>query len=58
VRASIERRGKWVFGTGLRAREPARVFERMRAELSAAGSSMSRVARLDQYYPDVRCVDA
>jgi enamine deaminase RidA (YjgF/YER057c/UK114 family) len=30
----------------------------MRAELSAAGSSMSRVARLDQYYPDVRCVDA
>ena len=58
MHVSIERRGKWVFGTGLRAREPARVFERMRAELSAAGSSMSRVARLDQYYPDVRCVDA
>src|SRR2546423_13169316 len=58
VRASIERRGKWVFGTGLRASEPARVFERMRAELTAAGSSMSRVARLDQYYPDVGCVDA
>jgi len=64
VRASIERfgasgfvrAGNWMFGTGLRAREPEALFDRMRAALSEAGSSMSRVARLDQYYPDVRCV--
>jgi enamine deaminase RidA (YjgF/YER057c/UK114 family) len=64
VRESIERfgasgfvrAGSWIFGTGLRAREPEAVFDRMAAELAKAGSSMSRVARLDQYYPDVRCV--
>ena len=64
MRASIERpgasgfvrAGSWIFGTGLRAREPKAVFDRMAAELAKAGSSMSRVARLDQYYPDVRCV--
>jgi enamine deaminase RidA (YjgF/YER057c/UK114 family) len=55
VPASIEfvRAGNWVFGTGLRG---AALFERMAAGLRAAGSSMSQVARLDQYYPDVRCV--
>jgi enamine deaminase RidA (YjgF/YER057c/UK114 family) len=66
VRASIERAdasgfvraGSWIFGTGLRAREPKAVFDRMAAELAKAGSSMSRVARLDQYYPDVSCVPA
>ena len=64
MRASIERSaasgfvraGNWIFGTGLRAREPKAVFERMAVELAQAGSSMSRVARLDQYYPDARCV--
>ena len=50
------RAGNWVFGTGLRERDPEKLFERMRAGLSEAGSSMSRVARLDQYYPHVRCV--
>jgi enamine deaminase RidA (YjgF/YER057c/UK114 family) len=38
-------------------REAQRIFERMRAKLEEAGSSMSRVARLDQYYPDPRAVD-
>ena len=64
MRESIERfgasgfvrAGSWIFGTGLRAREPKAVFDRMATELARAGSSMSRVARLDQYYPDVRCV--
>jgi enamine deaminase RidA (YjgF/YER057c/UK114 family) len=64
VRESIERfgasgfvrAGNWIFGTGLRANEPKAVFDRMAAALEKAGSSMSRVARLDQYYPDVRCV--
>jgi enamine deaminase RidA (YjgF/YER057c/UK114 family) len=58
VRGSIEfvRAGNWVFGTGLRGRAAPALFERMEEQLKAAGSSMSRVARLDQYYPDLRCV--
>ena len=58
MRASIEfvRAGNWVFGTGLRGGAAPALFERMEEQLRAAGSSMSRVARLDQYYPDVRCV--
>lgn len=63
MRASIERldagfvrAGNWVFGTGLRAREAADLFQAMEKALRAAGSSMSRVARLDQYYPDADCV--
>jgi enamine deaminase RidA (YjgF/YER057c/UK114 family) len=65
VRASIERlgdgfvrAGPWLFGTGLRAQNGGVLFERMHAALSAAGSSMSRVARLDQYYPDASFVPA
>jgi enamine deaminase RidA (YjgF/YER057c/UK114 family) len=63
VRGSIERfgagfvrAGNWVFGTGLRAADPQSLFQRMERGLKEAGSSMSRVARLDQYYPDARCV--
>jgi enamine deaminase RidA (YjgF/YER057c/UK114 family) len=63
VRASIERfgagfarAGNWVFGTGLRGADPRSLFQRMKIGLEEAGSSMSRVARLDQYYPDARCV--
>jgi enamine deaminase RidA (YjgF/YER057c/UK114 family) len=63
VRASIERfgtgfvrAGNWVFGTGLRAADPQSLFRRMGVQLKEAGSSLSRVARLDQYYPDARCV--
>jgi enamine deaminase RidA (YjgF/YER057c/UK114 family) len=58
VPASIEfvRAGNWVFGTGLRSRNAPALFQRMREGLRAAGSSMSRVARLDQYYPDALCV--
>jgi enamine deaminase RidA (YjgF/YER057c/UK114 family) len=58
VRASIEfvRAGNWVFGTGLRGGAAPALFERMEEQLRAAGSSLSRVARLDQYYSDVRCV--
>lgn len=56
--ASIEfvRAGNWVFGTGLRGAASPELFRLMEARLAAAGSSMSQVARLDQYYPDVSCV--
>jgi enamine deaminase RidA (YjgF/YER057c/UK114 family) len=63
VRASIERfgtgfvrAGNWVFGTGLRDADAQSLFQRMSVQLQEAGSSLSRVARLDQYYPDARCV--
>jgi enamine deaminase RidA (YjgF/YER057c/UK114 family) len=52
------RAGPWLFGTGLRAPNGGALFERMRAALGAAGTSMSRVARLDQYYPDAGVVAA
>jgi enamine deaminase RidA (YjgF/YER057c/UK114 family) len=38
-------------------REAHKIFERMGEQLAQAGSSLSRVARLDQYYPDPRAVD-
>jgi len=58
VPASTEfvRAGNWVFGTGLRGAASAELFGKMEAGLQAAGSSLSRVARLDQYYPDFSCV--
>jgi enamine deaminase RidA (YjgF/YER057c/UK114 family) len=58
VPASTEfvRAGNWVFGTGLRAAAAPELFHLMDRKLQAVGSSMSLVARLDQYYPDVRCV--
>lgn len=65
MRASIERlapgfvrAGGWVFGTGLRAADPQLLFQEMEKELNAAGSAMSLVARLDQYYPAADCVPA
>lgn len=56
--ASIElvRAGNWVFGTGLRAGNPRQLFQSLAEKLNQAGSSISRVVRLDQYYPHVRCV--
>jgi enamine deaminase RidA (YjgF/YER057c/UK114 family) len=58
VPASTEfvRAGNWVFGTGLRGAGSPELFRELEARLAAAGSSMSRVARLDQYYPDFSCV--
>jgi enamine deaminase RidA (YjgF/YER057c/UK114 family) len=58
VPASTEfvRAGNWIFGTGMRDRDPERLFHHLTAELNRFGSSMSLVARLDQYYPHVRCV--
>jgi enamine deaminase RidA (YjgF/YER057c/UK114 family) len=58
VPASTEfvRAGNWVFGTGLRGAASPALFRRMEAGLQAAGSSMSHVARVDQYYPDLSCV--
>jgi enamine deaminase RidA (YjgF/YER057c/UK114 family) len=58
VPASTEfvRAGNWVFGTGLRGAASPELFRRMEAGLEAAGSSMSLVARVDQYYPDLSCV--
>lgn len=50
------RAGNWVFGTGLRGAACADLFRQMESGLQAAGSSLSRVARLDQYYPDFSCV--
>ena len=50
------RAGKWVFGTGLSGAASPELFRRMEAGLEAAGSSISRVARVDQYYPDLSCV--
>src|SRR5258706_3038711 len=38
-------------------READSIFAGMAHHLESAGSSMSRVARLDQYYPDARYVD-
>jgi enamine deaminase RidA (YjgF/YER057c/UK114 family) len=58
VPASIERAGNWIFGTGFRAASAPALFEQMREALGEAGSSLSRVVRLDQYYPDARCVPA
>jgi enamine deaminase RidA (YjgF/YER057c/UK114 family) len=54
--AGFVRAGHWIFGTGLRAGDAHSLFGSLEKELRAAGSSMSRVARLDQYYPDLRCV--
>ena len=48
--------GNWVFGTGLRHRNPETLFHHINTELGRLGSSMSLVARLDQYYPQARCV--
>jgi enamine deaminase RidA (YjgF/YER057c/UK114 family) len=58
VPASTEfvRAGQWVFGTGLRGAGSPELFADLQAKLAAAGSSLSRVARLDQYYPDFSCV--
>lgn len=50
------RAGNWVFGTGLRGAASAQLFRQMEEKLQAAGSSLSHVARLDQYYPDFSCV--
>ena len=58
MRASIElvRAGSWLFATGVRGPASPELFRRIEAALAAAGSSMSRVARLDQYYADFSCV--
>ena len=58
MRASTEflRAGNWIFGTGIRDSDPKELFQHIAAELNRLGSSMSLVARLDQYYPHPRCV--
>lgn len=48
--------GNWVFGTGARDRNAEKLFHHINTELNRLGSSMSLVARLDQYYPQARCV--
>lgn len=56
--ASIEfvRAGNWLFATGVRGLGSPELFRRVEAALAEAGSSISRVARLDQYYADFSCV--
>jgi hypothetical protein len=45
------------FGASPRAqREAAAIFAGMASGLQEAGSSIGRIARLDQYYPDARHV--
>ena len=58
MRASTEflRAGNWIFGTGIRDSDPKELFQHIAAELNRLGSSMSLVARLDQYYPHPLCV--
>jgi len=58
VLASTEfiRVGNWIFGTGVRDKNPQKLFLHIDTELNRLGSSLSRVARLDQYYPHARCV--
>jgi len=58
VPASTEfvRAGNWIFGNGLRDRNPETLFHHINTELNRLGSAMSLVARLDQYYPHTRCV--
>jgi enamine deaminase RidA (YjgF/YER057c/UK114 family) len=58
VLASTEfvRVGNWVFGTGVRDRNPEELFHHINTELDRLGSAMSLVARLDQYYPHASCV--
>lgn len=58
MRASTEfvRAGNWIFGTGIRGRDPKVLFQHMATELDRLGSSMALVARLDQYYPNASCV--
>jgi enamine deaminase RidA (YjgF/YER057c/UK114 family) len=58
VLASTEfvRAGNWVFGAGVRDRNPETLFHHINTELNRLGSSMALVARLDQYYPHTRCV--
>jgi enamine deaminase RidA (YjgF/YER057c/UK114 family) len=60
VLASTEfiRVGNWIFGTGVRDRNPQELFFHIDTQLRRLGSSMSRVARLDQYYPHAGCVAA
>ena len=50
------RAGNWIFGTGLRDRNAEKLFHHLDTELNRLGSSTSLVARLDQYYPNARCV--
>ena len=56
VSTEFVRAGNWLFGTGLRGPASPELFRRLETSLAAAGSSMSLVARLDQYYPDFSCV--
>jgi enamine deaminase RidA (YjgF/YER057c/UK114 family) len=58
VPASIElvRAGHWLFATGVRGAASPELFRRIEDALAQAGSSISRVARLDQYYADFSCV--
>ena len=46
------RAGKWIFCTGLRAPRAESIFDDLGRALADAGGALSRVVRVDQYYPD------
>jgi enamine deaminase RidA (YjgF/YER057c/UK114 family) len=57
IAAQVLRAGRPLDAPPKAEREARFIFERMRRQLAEAGSDMSRVVRLDQYYPDWRSVD-
>lgn len=57
IDASVLKVGRPLDAPPKAQREAQFIFERMRAQLDQAGSSISRIARLDQYYPDPCSVD-
>jgi len=48
----VVRAGKWIFCTGLRAPRAEFIFGELGRALADAGSALSSVVRVDQYYPN------
>ncbi|NGM86538.1 hypothetical protein G5B35_04370 [Parapusillimonas sp. SGNA-6] len=57
LEASVLRSGRPLDAPPKAEREAQLIFKRMADDLEAAGSSLSRVVRLDQYYPTWKAVD-
>lgn len=58
IHADVLRAGRPLDAPPKAEREAQFIFEQMSRHLEAAGSALSQVVRLDQYYPDWRSVDA
>jgi len=57
IDASVERAGRPLDPPPRAQREAEFIFRRLGHQLEAAGSALSNVVRVDQYYPDWRAVD-